>query len=83
MPIKYLLLVNKQGQTRISKYYESVSVENRVAMEADIIRKCLGRSDTQVRPAPLLSWYFDKNTHYLRIRTSSHVKYEVVALQYE
>lgn len=49
MPIKYLFLVNKQGQTRISKYYENVTVENRVAIEADIIRKCLGRNDTQVR----------------------------------
>jgi hypothetical protein len=49
MTIKYLLLVNKQGQTRISKYYETASVENRIAMEADIIRKCLGRSDSQVR----------------------------------
>lgn len=49
MTIKYLFLVNKQGQTRISKYYESVPVENRVAMEADIIRKCLSRNDTQVR----------------------------------
>lgn len=56
MPIKYLFLVNKQGQTRISKYYENVTVENRVAIEADIIRKCLGRNDTQVRIyAPKLS----------------------------
>lgn len=49
MPIKYLFLVNKQGQTRISKYYDAVPLENRVALEADIIRKCLGRNDSQVR----------------------------------
>lgn len=54
MPIKYLFLVNKQGQTRISKYYENVAVEARVALEADIIRKCLGRNDSQVCLSHLL-----------------------------
>jgi hypothetical protein len=49
MPIKYLLLVNKQGQTRLAKYYEHMETEKRVNLEGEIIRKCLGRSETQVR----------------------------------
>ena len=46
--LKFVLLVNKQGQTRLSQYYEYATVEERVIMEADIIRKCLARSDEQV-----------------------------------
>lgn len=46
--LKFVLLVNKQGQTRLSQYYEYSTVEERVIMEADIIRKCLARSDEQV-----------------------------------
>ena len=43
--IKFLLMVNKQGQTRLSSYYEWLPVSERVALEAEIIRKCLGRND--------------------------------------
>lgn len=43
--LKFVLLVNKQGQTRISQYYEYVPVEERVTTEADIVRKCLARSE--------------------------------------
>ena len=46
--LKFVLLVNKQGQTRLSQYYEYSSVEERVITEADIIRKCLARTDEQV-----------------------------------
>ena len=46
--LKFVLLVNKQGQTRISQYYEYVPVEERVTTEADIIRKCLARSEDSV-----------------------------------
>lgn len=46
--LKFVLLVNKQGQTRLSQYYEYSTVEERVITEADIIRKCLARSDEQV-----------------------------------
>lgn len=38
---------NKQGQTRFSKYYEWLSMEERVALESEIIRKCLSRSELQ------------------------------------
>ena len=57
--IKFVLLVNKQGQTRLSQYYEYSTVEERVIMEADIIRKCLARSDEQVTAIQL---YMRKNT---------------------
>ena len=46
--IKFVLMVNKQGQTRLSTYYEWMSIPERVALEAEIIRKCLSRSELQV-----------------------------------
>lgn len=46
--LKFVLLVNKQGQTRLSQYYEYVPVEERVTTEADIVRKCLARSEDSV-----------------------------------
>jgi AP-4 complex subunit sigma-1 len=48
MPIKYVLLVNKQGQTRLAKYYEDYSIDERITTESEIVRKCLGRSEKQV-----------------------------------
>ncbi|XP_065176569.1 uncharacterized protein LOC135806326 [Sycon ciliatum] len=47
MTIKFVLLVNKQGQTRLSQYYEFTPIEERVSTEAEIIRKCLSRNETQ------------------------------------
>jgi hypothetical protein len=44
--------VNKQGQTRLSTYYEWLPMTERVALEAEIIRKCLSRSEFQVRADP-------------------------------
>ncbi|XP_057200769.1 AP-4 complex subunit sigma-1 isoform X2 [Triplophysa rosa] len=41
--IKFLLMVNKQGQTRLSKYYEPVDIGKRAALEADVVRGCLSR----------------------------------------
>jgi AP-4 complex subunit sigma-1 len=38
---------NKQGQTRLSSYYEWLSMPERVALESEIIRKCLSRSELQ------------------------------------
>lgn len=46
--MKFVLLVNKQGQTRLSQYYGYVPVEERVITEADIVRKCLSRSEDAV-----------------------------------
>lgn len=48
MTIKYVLLVNKQGQTRLAKYTDqSLSVDERRALEGEIVRKCLARADKQ------------------------------------
>jgi AP-4 complex subunit sigma-1 len=38
---------NKQGQTRLSSYYEWISLVERNALESEIIRKCLSRSELQ------------------------------------
>jgi AP-4 complex subunit sigma-1 len=52
MTIKFLLLVNKQGQTRLAKYFtETLSIDEKRALEAEIVRKCLARTDKQVRTA--------------------------------
>ena len=47
MGIKFILMVNKQGQTRLASYYEWVPVEHRIALESEIIRRCLWRSEYQ------------------------------------
>eukprot|EP00887_Chlorella_sp_A99_P001460 scaffold8.g1460.t1 len=48
--IKFVLMVNKQGQTRLAKYTDSsMSTEERRALEAEIVRKCLTRVDKQAR----------------------------------
>ncbi|KAG7355946.1 AP complex, mu/sigma subunit [Nitzschia inconspicua] len=47
MAISFLLMVNKQGQTRLSSYYEWISLIERNALESEIIRKCLSRSEFQ------------------------------------
>ncbi|XP_070972558.1 AP-4 complex subunit sigma-1 isoform X1 [Oncorhynchus clarkii lewisi] len=41
--IKFLLMVNKQGQTRLSKYYEQVDIEKRPSLETDVVKRCLSR----------------------------------------
>lgn len=49
MTIKFLLMVNKQGQTRLAKYFdEFLSVDERRVLEGEIVRKCLARTDKQV-----------------------------------
>eukprot|EP00055_Hartaetosiga_balthica_P018583 m.134823 g.134823 ORF g.134823 m.134823 type:complete len:148 (+) comp9746_c0_seq1:120-563(+) len=47
MGLKFFLLVNKQGQTRVAQYYEYRDVETRATDEAELIRKCLGRTERQ------------------------------------
>ena len=47
--IKFVLLVNKQGQTRLAKYFtEFLTTEERRALEGEVVRKCLTRTDKQV-----------------------------------
>ncbi|XP_068962105.1 AP-4 complex subunit sigma-1 isoform X3 [Petaurus breviceps papuanus] len=45
--IKFFLMVNKQGQTRLSRYYEHVEINKRTILEADVIKTCLARSKEQ------------------------------------
>ncbi|XP_050830715.1 AP-4 complex subunit sigma-1 isoform X1 [Serinus canaria] len=42
--IKFFLMVNKQGQTRLSRYYEHVEIHKRTVLEAEVIKNCLSRS---------------------------------------
>lgn len=46
--IKFFLLVNKLGQTRLAKYYEFMDLNERVLLEGECVRKCLGVKDTSV-----------------------------------
>jgi len=49
MGINFVLLVNKQGQTRLAKYTNaSMTVDERRALEGEIVRRCLARSEKQV-----------------------------------
>ena len=45
--IKFILMVNKQGQTRLAQYYDFLTVKERVALEGELIRKCLSRHEGQ------------------------------------
>lgn len=47
MTIKFVLMVNKQGQTRMASYYEWLPIPERVALETEIIRRCLLRTEYQ------------------------------------
>ena len=47
MTIRFVLMVNKQGQTRLAQYYETHQMDERCALEAEVIRKCLSRTDMQ------------------------------------
>ena len=45
--LRFVLMVNKQGQTRLAQYYETHQMDERCALEAEVIRKCLSRTDVQ------------------------------------
>jgi AP-4 complex subunit sigma-1 len=47
MTIKFVLMVNKQGQTRLASYHEWLPIQERVALETEIIRRCLLRTEFQ------------------------------------
>ncbi|KAG6486455.1 hypothetical protein ZIOFF_055030 [Zingiber officinale] len=48
MGIRFVLLVNKQGQTRLAQYYaEHLTLDERRALEGEIVRKCLARTEQQ------------------------------------
>ncbi len=55
MSIKFVLLVNKQGQTRLAKYTDqTMTVEERRALEGEAVRRCLARAEKQVSPVSLV-----------------------------
>ncbi|KAM6968678.1 AP-4 complex subunit sigma-1 [Tautogolabrus adspersus] len=45
--IKFILMVNRQGQTRMSRYYTPVELSRRATLEADVVRCCLSRKKDQ------------------------------------
>lgn len=45
--IKFVLMVNRQGQTRLSRYYQPVELSKRALLEADVVRCCLSRKKDQ------------------------------------
>jgi hypothetical protein len=45
--INFVLMVNKQGQTRLSNYYNWLTIDERSTLESEIIRKCLSRTEAQ------------------------------------
>ena len=45
--IKFILMVNKQGQTRLAQYYDFMCMKERIALEGELIRKCLSRHEGQ------------------------------------
>ena len=42
--IKYFLLVNKLGQTRVAQYYIDLGKQEKRTLESELVRKCLSRS---------------------------------------
>lgn len=45
--IQFVLLVNKQGQTRLSEYTSYISIKERITLEGELVRKCLSRNNLQ------------------------------------
>ncbi|CAI9782573.1 unnamed protein product [Fraxinus pennsylvanica] len=48
MGIRFILMVNKQGHTRLAQYCEYLTLEERRALEGEIVCKCLARNEQQV-----------------------------------
>lgn len=45
--ISFILMVNKQGQTRLAQYFISIEQNERLALEGELVRKCLSRNENQ------------------------------------
>ncbi|KAK2964922.1 Adaptor protein complex 4 (AP-4), sigma subunit [Blattamonas nauphoetae] len=45
--IHFFLVVNKFGTTRLTQYYNHLTMQERVALEGEIIRQCLSLNDNQ------------------------------------
>lgn len=46
--IKFFIMVNKQGQTRLAQYYEFLKIDERTTLEAEAVRRCLSRPQDYV-----------------------------------
>eukprot|EP00894_Picocystis_sp_ML_P002775 jgi/Pico_ML_1/53292/g3864.t1 len=50
MAVHFLLMVNKQGQTRLAKYCEhGLTTDQKRALEGEIVRKCIRRADKKYK----------------------------------
>ena len=59
-------MLNKQGHTRLSQYYEYIPIDKRSVMEAEIVRKCITRNDNQVNIFKFFKlFYVKKNSNLL------------------
>lgn len=47
MPIQFVLLVNKQGQTRLAQYSSWFTIPERTSLEGEVVRKCLQRKESE------------------------------------
>ena len=65
MGIRFILMVNKQGQTRLAQYYEWLTLEQRRALEGEIVRKCLARNDQQVNRPLLFLFQFRSDGSFI------------------
>jgi AP-4 complex subunit sigma-1 len=45
--IQFVLLVNKQGQTRLAQYSNHMSIKERMTLEGELVRKSLSRNENQ------------------------------------
>jgi len=45
--IEFILLVNRQGQTRLAQYTTFKTINERTTLEGEVVRKCLSRPDEQ------------------------------------
>lgn len=45
--IQFILLVNKQGQTRLAQYTNFMNIKERITLEGELVRKCLSRNNQQ------------------------------------
>lgn len=46
--IKFFIIANLQGQSRLSQYYEYMPQDKRTQFEAEVVRRCVSRNPKQV-----------------------------------
>lgn len=66
-------MVNKQGQTRLAQYYEYLTLEERRALEGEIVRKCLARNEQQV-PSSHFNLHLDPQFHHSDPSSQLHIR---------